>query len=118
MAAIAILPIPGMPADFGHVAEPTTCNNARINLLKLFVTALLALLIVAILTGCEGEGGAYCAMFGHPRPWSALYKIHEGEYGDLVFATIQLLLMLALVSFDCARQGVRDTRFRGFSGTP
>jgi hypothetical protein len=61
-------------------------------------------------------------MYGHPRPWSGLYKVHQGEYGDDLFAAAQLALMLCLLSFEPVRRLLRWRAYccwdaRGLCGT-
>ena len=66
---------------------------------------IAAAVIVLVLVGCHGEGGAYCSMYGHPEPWlRKIYAVHEGEYGDLLFGCAQLVLILVLLASPTVRR--------------
>ena len=59
---------------------------------KCAVLVVIFVLVALFLTGCEGEGGAYCSgegvghqdIHGHVEPWlKAIMDYHAGELGTV-----------------------------------
>lgn len=89
---------------FGYGEERPARISRTAATCGLMLVAVSGLVIVLVLVGCQGEGGAYCSMYGHPEPWlRKIYTVHAGEYGDLMFGAAQLALILSLLSFGRVR---------------
>lgn len=83
---------------------------------KCAVLVVVLVLVALFLTGCEGEGGAYCSgegvghqdIHGHVEPWlKAIMDFHAGELGDLLFFVLVLIWALVAVQCEPVRRRLR-----------
>lgn len=88
-------------------------GGSRLHIAGIALVLVSVAIIVAVLIGCQAEGGWYCTTYGHPHPeiFKKIYELHGGEYGDLIFGSAQAVLIVTLVAFPSTRRALQRRHY-------